>query len=37
MLRKDVEKGWQGKMMYKDDERSLEFTFDWSIRIEEFP
>ena len=21
----------------KDDEHSLEFTFDWSIRMEEFP
>ena len=33
-------RGWQGTrkmMMYEDDEHSLEFTLDWSIRMERFP
>ena len=37
MSRKDVKKRWQEKMIYEDDERSLEFIFVQSIRMEEFP
>ena len=36
MVRKDDKEGWQGRMMYKNNEYSLELTFDWSIKIEEF-